>query len=65
MEGAGLGYEMVVVSDATFRPINSPALKQLEDWADIVTTEHALRLFEKHSRMANRQRAVPVARSER
>jgi len=43
MEGAGLGYRLIVVSDATFRSLNSPHLQLLTDWAEIMSTEQVIR----------------------
>lgn len=45
MEGAGLGYRFIVVSDATFRPPNSPHLQLLTDWAQTMSTEQVLGLL--------------------
>ncbi|MCS4538252.1 MAG: cysteine hydrolase [Thaumarchaeota archaeon] len=45
MEGAGLGYEFIVVSDATFRPPNSPHLRLFADWAQTMSVEQVLGLL--------------------
>ncbi|MBM3897046.1 MAG: isochorismatase family protein [Thaumarchaeota archaeon] len=39
MEGVGLGYKFIAVSDATFRPPNSPDLQMLADWTQIMSAE--------------------------
>ena len=50
VEGAGLGYEVVIVSDATFRPVGAPALSFLGEWGDVVPTSVALGLMDEEAR---------------
>ena len=50
VEGAGLGYDFFIVSDATFRPVGARALDFLKEWGEVVPTSTALGLIDEAAR---------------